>query len=167
MTKHPPNRRGITFEVGAQLEARDRLKKWYAFVGPCFISAVIFKALLNPKVNLFIILQLTKSSMWWLRWFSFLGLFFFHKVILSGHIWIKIRTRYGHCGWTEVNLAIDFCLTALLDFSHLISAAGYRMQCWSVYSDCGEVSLLSEYNDIVGRIPSPTSNVWMGELVVY
>ncbi|XP_069809106.1 PHD finger protein 20 isoform X2 [Dendropsophus ebraccatus] len=30
MTKHPPNRRGITFEVGAQLEARDRLKKWYA-----------------------------------------------------------------------------------------------------------------------------------------
>ncbi|XP_075033584.1 PHD finger protein 20 isoform X4 [Mixophyes fleayi] len=30
MTKHPPNRRGIAFEVGAQLEARDRLKKWYA-----------------------------------------------------------------------------------------------------------------------------------------
>ncbi|KAM4032388.1 PHD finger protein 20 isoform 5-T6 [Anomaloglossus baeobatrachus] len=30
MTKHPPNRRGISFEVGAQLEARDRLKKWYA-----------------------------------------------------------------------------------------------------------------------------------------
>ncbi|XP_078508360.1 PHD finger protein 20 isoform X2 [Lissotriton helveticus] len=30
MTKKPPNRRGITFEVGAQLEARDRLKKWYA-----------------------------------------------------------------------------------------------------------------------------------------
>ncbi|XP_073415511.1 PHD finger protein 20 isoform X2 [Dendrobates tinctorius] len=30
MTKHPPNRRGITFEVGSQLEARDRLKKWYA-----------------------------------------------------------------------------------------------------------------------------------------
>ncbi|XP_053309250.1 PHD finger protein 20 isoform X2 [Spea bombifrons] len=30
MTKNPPNRRGITFEVGAQLEARDRLKKWYA-----------------------------------------------------------------------------------------------------------------------------------------
>ncbi|XP_044940076.1 PHD finger protein 20 isoform X3 [Mustela putorius furo] len=26
MTKHPPNRRGISFEVGAQLEARDRLK---------------------------------------------------------------------------------------------------------------------------------------------
>ncbi|KAE8576722.1 hypothetical protein XENTR_v10004298 [Xenopus tropicalis] len=30
MKKHPPNRRGISFEVGAQLEARDRLKKWYA-----------------------------------------------------------------------------------------------------------------------------------------
>ncbi|XP_029467030.1 PHD finger protein 20 isoform X2 [Rhinatrema bivittatum] len=30
MTKRPPNRRGISFEVGAQLEARDRLKKWYA-----------------------------------------------------------------------------------------------------------------------------------------
>ncbi|XP_014816655.1 PREDICTED: PHD finger protein 20 isoform X1 [Calidris pugnax] len=29
MTKHPPNRRGINFEVGAQLEARDRLKTWY------------------------------------------------------------------------------------------------------------------------------------------
>ncbi|NXM29100.1 PHF20 protein, partial [Oxyruncus cristatus] len=29
MTKHPPNRRGINFEVGAQLEARDRLKNWY------------------------------------------------------------------------------------------------------------------------------------------
>ncbi|XP_073930763.1 PHD finger protein 20 isoform X3 [Castor canadensis] len=28
MTKHPPNRRGISFEVGAQLEARDRLKNW-------------------------------------------------------------------------------------------------------------------------------------------
>ncbi|KAJ8407985.1 hypothetical protein AAFF_G00262130 [Aldrovandia affinis] len=30
MTKTPPNRRGITFEVGAQLEARDSLKNWYA-----------------------------------------------------------------------------------------------------------------------------------------
>ncbi|XP_056128828.1 PHD finger protein 20-like isoform X2 [Lampris incognitus] len=30
MSKTPPNRRGITFEVGAQLEARDRLKNWYA-----------------------------------------------------------------------------------------------------------------------------------------
>ncbi|XP_070601050.1 PHD finger protein 20 isoform X7 [Erythrolamprus reginae] len=29
MKKHPPNRRGIIFEVGAQLEARDRLKNWY------------------------------------------------------------------------------------------------------------------------------------------
>ncbi|XP_041702201.2 PHD finger protein 20 isoform X1 [Coregonus clupeaformis] len=29
MTKTPPNRRGITFEVGAQLEARDSLKNWY------------------------------------------------------------------------------------------------------------------------------------------
>ncbi|XP_051962210.1 PHD finger protein 20-like isoform X2 [Xyrauchen texanus] len=30
MTKMPPHRRGITFEVGAQLEARDSLKNWYA-----------------------------------------------------------------------------------------------------------------------------------------
>ncbi|XP_029989611.1 PHD finger protein 20 isoform X2 [Sphaeramia orbicularis] len=30
MSKKPPNRRGITFEVGAQLEARDSLKNWYA-----------------------------------------------------------------------------------------------------------------------------------------
>ncbi|XP_029358551.1 PHD finger protein 20 isoform X2 [Echeneis naucrates] len=30
MSKTPPNRRGITFEVGAQLEARDSLKNWYA-----------------------------------------------------------------------------------------------------------------------------------------
>ncbi|XP_035237873.1 PHD finger protein 20b isoform X2 [Anguilla anguilla] len=30
MTKTPPNRRGISFEVGAQLEARDSLKNWYA-----------------------------------------------------------------------------------------------------------------------------------------
>eukprot|EP00062_Callorhinchus_milii_P024009 gi/632983465/ref/XP_007908660.1/ PREDICTED: PHD finger protein 20 isoform X1 [Callorhinchus milii] len=29
MTRKPPSRRGITFEVGARLEARDRLKKWY------------------------------------------------------------------------------------------------------------------------------------------
>ncbi|XP_072308070.1 PHD finger protein 20 isoform X2 [Eucyclogobius newberryi] len=29
MNKTPPNRRGITFEVGAQLEARDSLKNWY------------------------------------------------------------------------------------------------------------------------------------------
>uniref|UniRef100_A0A3P8WSS3 Tudor domain-containing protein n=1 Tax=Cynoglossus semilaevis TaxID=244447 RepID=A0A3P8WSS3_CYNSE len=28
--KTPPDRAGITFEVGAQLEARDRLKNWYA-----------------------------------------------------------------------------------------------------------------------------------------
>lgn len=30
--KTPPDRAGITFEVGAQLEARDRLKNWYE---PC------------------------------------------------------------------------------------------------------------------------------------
>ncbi|XP_061113392.1 PHD finger protein 20b isoform X2 [Conger conger] len=30
MTKTPPNRRGITFEVGSPLEARDSLKNWYA-----------------------------------------------------------------------------------------------------------------------------------------
>lgn len=30
MSKTPPNRRGITFEVGAQLEARDSLKNWYS-----------------------------------------------------------------------------------------------------------------------------------------
>uniref|UniRef100_A0A8C4TQI2 PHD finger protein 20-like protein 1 n=1 Tax=Erpetoichthys calabaricus TaxID=27687 RepID=A0A8C4TQI2_ERPCA len=30
MSKKPPNRRGISFEVGAQLEARDSLKNWYS-----------------------------------------------------------------------------------------------------------------------------------------
>ncbi|MGH0159604.1 UNVERIFIED_CONTAM: hypothetical protein FKN15_050751 [Acipenser sinensis] len=30
MSKNPPNRRGIVFEVGAHLEARDTLKNWYA-----------------------------------------------------------------------------------------------------------------------------------------
>ncbi|XP_072522679.1 PHD finger protein 20 isoform X2 [Salminus brasiliensis] len=30
MSKTPPNRRGITFEVGAAIEARDSLKNWYA-----------------------------------------------------------------------------------------------------------------------------------------
>ncbi|XP_065105953.2 PHD finger protein 20b isoform X1 [Paramisgurnus dabryanus] len=30
MSKTPPHRRGISFEVGAQLEARDSLKNWYA-----------------------------------------------------------------------------------------------------------------------------------------
>ncbi|XP_030275908.1 PHD finger protein 20 isoform X2 [Sparus aurata] len=30
MSKTPPTRRGISFEVGAQLEARDSLKNWYA-----------------------------------------------------------------------------------------------------------------------------------------
>ncbi|MBN3272696.1 PHF20 protein, partial [Polyodon spathula] len=30
MSKNPPNRRGIIFEVGAHLEARDTLKNWYA-----------------------------------------------------------------------------------------------------------------------------------------
>jgi len=28
MSNTPPNRRGITFEVGAALEARDSLKNW-------------------------------------------------------------------------------------------------------------------------------------------
>ncbi|XP_058418771.1 PHD finger protein 20 isoform X2 [Diceros bicornis minor] len=39
MTKHPPNRRGISFEVGAQLEARDRLKNWY----PAHIEDIDFE----------------------------------------------------------------------------------------------------------------------------
>ncbi|XP_064321171.1 PHD finger protein 20 isoform X2 [Phalacrocorax carbo] len=39
MTKHPPNRRGINFEVGAQLEARDRLKNWY----PAHIEEIDFE----------------------------------------------------------------------------------------------------------------------------
>ncbi|MGH0132743.1 UNVERIFIED_CONTAM: hypothetical protein FKN15_062268 [Acipenser sinensis] len=29
MSKKPPNRPGITFEVGARVEARDYLQKWY------------------------------------------------------------------------------------------------------------------------------------------
>lgn len=29
MSKKPPNRPGITFEIGARLEALDYLQKWY------------------------------------------------------------------------------------------------------------------------------------------
>lgn len=32
MSKKPPNRPGITFEVGARVEAQDYLQKWYEFV---------------------------------------------------------------------------------------------------------------------------------------
>lgn len=41
MTKHPPNRRGISFEVGAQLEARDRLKNWYIYLFFCLLLLLL------------------------------------------------------------------------------------------------------------------------------
>lgn len=33
MSKKPPNRPGITFEIGARLEALDYLQKWYGEYG--------------------------------------------------------------------------------------------------------------------------------------
>lgn len=33
MSKKPPNRPGITFEIGARLEALDYLQKWYGKYG--------------------------------------------------------------------------------------------------------------------------------------
>lgn len=33
MSKKPPNRPGITFEIGARLEALDYLQKWYGKLG--------------------------------------------------------------------------------------------------------------------------------------
>ncbi|XP_029291745.1 zinc finger and BTB domain-containing protein 47-like [Cottoperca gobio] len=38
--KTPPDRSGITFEVGAQLEARDRHKNWYSYK-VCFYDGVV------------------------------------------------------------------------------------------------------------------------------
>lgn len=35
MSKKPPNRPGITFEIGARLEALDYLQKWYG--RPCTV----------------------------------------------------------------------------------------------------------------------------------
>lgn len=37
MSKKPPNRPGITFEIGARLEALDYLQKWYG--RPCVVFA--------------------------------------------------------------------------------------------------------------------------------
>lgn len=37
MSKKPPNRPGITFEIGARLEALDYLQKWYG--RPCVVPA--------------------------------------------------------------------------------------------------------------------------------
>lgn len=37
MSKKPPNRPGITFEIGARLEALDYLQKWYG--RPCSVCA--------------------------------------------------------------------------------------------------------------------------------
>lgn len=51
MSKTPPNRRGITFEVGAQLEARDSLKNWWVMASLIPLSSILlFSSLtLSPK----------------------------------------------------------------------------------------------------------------------
>lgn len=46
---------------------------------------------------------------------------------------------YIHCGWTEVQLSIEFCATSRLDFSLLISTVGYSLQHWSIHSDSGDI----------------------------
>lgn len=41
MTRTPPNRRGIKFEVGAPLEARDSLKNW-SVISRMFLTGIQF-----------------------------------------------------------------------------------------------------------------------------
>lgn len=42
MSKKPPNRPGITFEIGARLEALDYLQKWYGKCGALDLEHVIY-----------------------------------------------------------------------------------------------------------------------------
>lgn len=41
MSKKPPNRPGITFEIGARLEALDYLQKWYGRHCVVFAESII------------------------------------------------------------------------------------------------------------------------------
>lgn len=41
MSKKPPNRPGITFEIGARLEALDYLQKWYGRHCAVFAKSII------------------------------------------------------------------------------------------------------------------------------
>lgn len=41
MSKKPPNRPGITFEIGARLEALDYLQKWYGRHWVVFAESII------------------------------------------------------------------------------------------------------------------------------
>lgn len=41
MSKKPPNRPGITFEIGARLEALDYLQKWYGRHWVMFAESII------------------------------------------------------------------------------------------------------------------------------
>lgn len=41
MSKKPPNRPGITFEIGARLEALDYLQKWYGRLCVVFAENII------------------------------------------------------------------------------------------------------------------------------
>lgn len=54
MSKKPPNRPGITFEIGARLEALDYLQKWYGracvvFASKKIILCVLYALMLNWK----------------------------------------------------------------------------------------------------------------------
>lgn len=60
MSKEPPVRPGITFEVGARLEAQDYLQKWY-----CQFLLVTF---------IFIFLLVFETSIHWCK-MPFIGLF--------------------------------------------------------------------------------------------
>lgn len=46
MSKKPPNRPGITFEIGARLEALDYLQKWYGRRCAVFAKSITVLCLL-------------------------------------------------------------------------------------------------------------------------
>lgn len=51
MSKKPPNRPGITFEIGARLEALDYLQKWYGRHCVVFAESIILLGSLIIKIN--------------------------------------------------------------------------------------------------------------------
>lgn len=47
MSKKPPNRPGITFEIGARLEALDYLQKWYGKLGALALKHALVHMLVH------------------------------------------------------------------------------------------------------------------------
>lgn len=93
--------------------------------------------------------------------------------IKSCYTWLEIwpvrkgpaefQSMYGQGGYTKVDLPIVFCTAILSDAPCSTSTPGYSQQHRSVYFDCRKVSSMSEYNNLVKRIPLATLSVWMVE----